>query len=189
MRGLGSVTRALRRLVGRSRAEPGVDDVSRAQSAAHEAILRTIAEQRAAQKRTARERVRRADLERAVRQQRRLLVQAGEQISDAVAVAGRAGADARAARENAQPYEQTVVGLQSQLSVVEAAVAELDRNGDQALATVARAQRLLDETGRALDAALRAQVSLLGRLERLQRQRAIAEATLRAREEGRPGGP
>jgi hypothetical protein len=178
----------MRRLLARlplpRNAPAGADSPSRAR----DAILDAAAAQRAAQRRIAMAGVRRVDLERAISEQRRLLEQAGAQIAEAITVAERAGADARAAHESAQPYELAVAGLHSQRGVLEAAAGELDRQAGQALETAAEAQRLLDATGRALDAALRAQVSLLARLERLQRQRAIAEATLRAREADQTGG-
>jgi hypothetical protein len=176
---------ALRRLLSRF---AGRRTPAPSRSSTLEAILHTAAAQRAAQRRIATAGVRRADLERAIREQRRLLEQAGAQIAEAIAVADRAGADARAAHENAQPYEAAVAGLLTQRAVLDTAAAQLERQAAPALETAAEAQRLLDETGRALDAALRAQVSLLARLERLQRQRAIAEATLRAREADQPGG-
>jgi hypothetical protein len=176
------LARAVRWLTGRRRSARA--DRTKTVPAAHEAILQTIEQQRATQRRLGTTFVRRADLDRAVRDQRQLLDQARTQIEGAIAAAQRAAAEARAAGDSPVPYEQAALGLGDQLAVVDASRAQLSRVAQQALQNVARAQRVLTETGAALDAALRAQVSLLARLERLQRQRAIADATLRAR-----GGP
>lgn len=177
---MGVLVRVLRRLVGR-RSAPA--DEGTGVGAAHDAMLRTIARQRVAQRRLGTTYVRRADLKRALSDQRQSLDQAHAQIDEAIAAAEHAAAAAREQGDDATPYELAAQGLGDQLAVVDAALAQLREAGERAWENVTRAQRVLSETGAALDAALREQVSLLGRLERLRRQRVIAEAALRAREQ------
>lgn len=182
---MADFARAVRWLTGRRRA--GHAESATTVPAAHDAILHTIEQQRATQRRLGTTFVRRADLGRALRDQRQLLDQAHAQIEGAIDAAQRAAAEAREAGDSPALYEQAAQGLGAQLAVVDASRAQLSRVGEQALQNVTRAQQMLAETGAALDTALRAQVSLLARLERLQRQRAIADATLRARG-GQPPG-
>jgi hypothetical protein len=118
-----------------------------------------------------------ATLDRALRDQRQLLDAAAQQITDARAVAQRAadGAAADGGNAAAAPYRQAVDGFTAQLRVVEASGAQLDRLGAGAAENVARTRQLLRESATSLDSALRAEVDLLARIERLDRQRAIAE--------------
>lgn len=66
-------------------------------------------------------------------------------------------------------------GFVAQLRVVEASAAQLSRLGAGAADNVARTRQLLRESAASLDTALRAEVDLLARIERLDRERAIAD--------------
>jgi hypothetical protein len=127
-----------------------------------------------------------AVLERAVRDQRRLLGEAAAQIRDATARARGAAERAAADRDGlaAAGYRQAVDGFGSQLAVVEGTRAQLDRLAGGAATNLDRTRTLLRESAASLDRALRAEVELLGRLERLDRRQAIA----RIRREGGGAG-
>ena len=118
-----------------------------------------------------------ATLGRALRDQRRLLDTAVRQIADARATAQRAADDAAAdgGEAAAAPYRLAVEGFTAQERVIEASGAQLQRLGTGAAENVAQTQRLLRESAASLDAALRAEVDLLARIERLDRERAIAD--------------
>jgi hypothetical protein len=160
---------------------PGAVDVGTA-SIVRDSIRRTVRERGAAETRIGGATVTRADIERALIEQRHVLVRAREQIlaavdavqRTAVAVATDRGPAAAAA------YERTRDGLRAQAETVEAAMDDLARLHDVAVANVARAQVLLRATMARLDDALRAEVQLLSRLERMDRERALAAAMLRA---------
>lgn len=125
--------------------------------------------------------VRQGQAEQAVRQQQLTLAQAEAQIRDAVAAAQRAADGARedGGQAAAAPYQQTADGLRSQLAVVETARGQLERLRGDAVSNVAQAHVMLHENRASLDVALRAEVALLLRLERLERDRVIAEALRR----------
>jgi ABC-type transporter Mla subunit MlaD len=120
--------------------------------------------------------VQRIQLDRVLHEQSDLLAQAVAQIQDAITEARRAAESARAGDQPAAQYEQTVAGLRSQLAVVEASAADLERLRGDVAASSARVARLLRESAASLDATLRAEVGLLARLERLERERVIAAA-------------
>jgi hypothetical protein len=124
-----------------------------------------------------------ATLDRALRDQRRLLDDAVAQIADARAVAQRAadGAAADGGETAAEPYRLAVAGFAAQLRVVEASGAQLERLGSGAAENVARTRQLLRQSAASLDGALRAEVELLARLERLDRERTIADLNRRDR--------
>jgi hypothetical protein len=118
-----------------------------------------------------------ATLDRALRDQRQLLAAAVKQIAEARAVAQRA-ADSAAADGGevaAAPYRLAADGFAAQQQVVEVSGAQLQRLGSGAAENVAQTQRLLRESAASLDSALRAEVDLLARIERLDRERAIAD--------------
>lgn len=123
-----------------------------------------------------------AVLHRAVRDQQRLLAAAHRQIADARmaaqdqerAAAGDGDSAAAAA------YRQAVDGFGRQLDVVQATRAQLERLVGGATQNLERTHALLRDSAASLDAALRAEVELLGRLERLHRERVIAETRHRA---------
>jgi hypothetical protein len=122
-----------------------------------------------------------ATLDRALRDQRQLLDEAVSQIADARAVAQRAAESAAAdgGEVAAAPYRLAVDGFAAQLRVVEASGAQLERLGSGAADNVAHTRQLLRESAASLDGALRAEVDLLGRIERLDRERAIADVRRR----------
>jgi hypothetical protein len=74
-----------------------------------------------------------------------------------------------------------VAGFAAQLRVVEASGAQLERLGSGAAENVARTRQLLRQSAASLDGALRAEVELLARLERLDRERTIADLNRRDR--------
>jgi hypothetical protein len=127
-----------------------------------------------------------ATLDRALRDQRELLDAAAQQIADARAVAQRAadGAAADGGDVAAAPYRLAVDGFAAQQRVVEASGAQLERLGSGAADNVARTRQLLRESAASLDGALRAEVDLLARLERLERDRTIAETHRTNRDNG-----
>ncbi|MGI8762182.1 MAG: hypothetical protein ACR2LF_12990 [Jatrophihabitantaceae bacterium] len=147
------------------------------------AIMRTRQEQARVAARTGSTAVRHGELERAIGEQRQVLAGALEQACQAVAAAERAAELARAdgGAAAAEPYEHTRQALLSQLDVVTAAIGQLDRLRADALLNLQQVNELLQHNNASLDSALRAEVVLLGRLERLERERAIAAAMLRAR--------
>jgi hypothetical protein len=118
-----------------------------------------------------------ATLDRALRDQRELLDAAAQQLVEARALAQRAadGAAADGGDVAAAPYRLAVEGFAAQLRVVEASGAQLERLGTGAAENVARTRQLLRESAASLDGALRAEVDLLARIERLDRDRAIAD--------------
>lgn len=122
-----------------------------------------------------------ATLGRALRDQHQLLDEAVAQIADARAVAQRA-ADSAAADGGdaaASPYRLAADGFAAQQRVVEASGAQLERLGAGAAENVERTRQLLRASAASLDAALRAEVDLLARLERLDRERTIADLNRR----------
>lgn len=127
-----------------------------------------------------------ATLDRALRDQRGLLSAAAQQIAEARAVAQRAadGAAADGGDVAAAPYRLAVDGFAAQLRVVQASGAQLDRLGAGAADNVGQTRRLLRESAASLDGALRAEMDLLARLDRLERERMIAE-TRRAHRDDR----
>jgi hypothetical protein len=156
------------------------------------AVLQAIAHTREQQARVSAEVaavfVKRVSIERALQDQHAVLIGAAEQIGQAMAVAQRAAAGARAdAGADARPFELTAQALQTQLDAVHASIAQLDQLRAGAQANVSTAQQMLRENASSLDRALRAEVRLLGRLERLERQRVIAEAMRRRQDPGSTG--
>lgn len=124
-----------------------------------------------------------AGLRRALRDQAHLLDRAARQI-DAAYAAARAAAAVVAADGGdsaAAPYLQAVDGFAAQLRLVRATGAQLERIGAAAEADAERVGRLLRESAVSLDRALRAEIELLARLERLDRERAITRLTRRPR--------
>lgn len=119
-----------------------------------------------------------ATLSRVLRDQRQLLAEAIAQIADARSVAQRAadGAAADGGEAAAAPYRLAAGGFAAQQRVVETSGAQLERLGAGAAGNVEQTRQLLRESAASLDAALRAEVDLLARLERLDRERTIAEA-------------
>lgn len=129
--------------------------------------------------------VHRAEAQRALNDQHQVLADAARQIDRARLLAEQAAAQARTGQgTDPVPYELTAEGLQSQLEVVEASMGQLDDLRIDAQTSVANAQVLLKQNAHSLDQALRAEILLLGRLERLQRRRVISELPRR-----RPGTP
>jgi hypothetical protein len=176
--------RACRRLIGRDRP---------AETNPRSAVLLAIAHTREQQAKLAADAgavfVKRAEIERALTNQHLVLAGAAEQIRQAIAVAQNAAAGARADDGvDASPYELTAQGLQTQLDVVVASIAQLEQLRTGAQANVTSAQTMLRDNAASLDRALRAEVHLLGRLERLERQRVIAEA-MRRRGRSGPANP
>lgn len=127
-----------------------------------------------------------AVLTRAVHDQRRLLDEADAQIRDATAVAQAAADEAAAAGDEpaAAGYRQAVAGFAGQHEVVRASRAQLERLTGGAGQNLDRTRELLRVSAASLDRALRAEVELLGRLERLDRARVVA----RVRHEGSGAG-
>ena len=120
--------------------------------------------------------VQRAELDRVLHEQSHVLAQAVAQIQEAITVAQRAAVSAPAGDPQRAQYEQTVAGLRSQLAVVEASVADLERLRGDAATSAAQVALLLRASAASLDVTLRAEVELLARLERLEREQVIAEA-------------
>ena len=122
-----------------------------------------------------------ATLDRALRDERQLLDAAAKQIADARAVAQRAadGAAADGGEAAAAPYRLAVEGFAAQQRVVEAAGAQLQQLGKGAAQNVARTKQLLRGSAASLDGALRAELDLLTRIERLDRERTIADLNRR----------
>jgi DNA repair exonuclease SbcCD ATPase subunit len=156
------------------------------------AVLQAIAHTREQQVRVSAEVaavfVKRVSIERALQDQHAVLIDAADQIGQAMAIAQRAAAGARVDEgADARPFELTAQGLQTQLDAVQASIAQLEQLRAGAQANVTTAQQMLRENASSLDRALRAEVRLLGRLERLERQRVIAEAIRRRRDPGSTG--
>lgn len=148
------------------------------------AVLHAIAQTRQQQDRLAADSgavfVRRAEIERALREQQLVLSGAADQIRQAMAVAQTAADGARAdGGVDPAPYELTAQGLRDQLEVVEASIAQLEPLRAGAQANLTNARVLLRQNAASLDRVLRAEVQLLGRLDRLERQRIIAQARRR----------
>lgn len=122
--------------------------------------------------------VNQAQVERALRDQMAQLVRVREQITDALATAERAAAGARAddGELAAAPYEQTADGLRSALDVVGASFAQLDGLHDVSQTNIQQARELVAAARRTLDTALRDQVKLLLRLERVHREHLLEQA-------------
>jgi hypothetical protein len=103
--------------------------------------------------------------------QRMQLVRAQAQIVAAVARAERAAETARAeGPAPAAPYDDTAAALRAQQALVQAAIGELDAARTGARANVLRSQEVLHRSRETLDATLREQVTLLARLDSLQRR-------------------
>lgn len=156
------------------------------------AILQAIAHTRRQQAKLAADSgavfVKRAEIERAVANQRLVLAGAADQIRHAMSVAQSAAAGARADEGvDATPYERTAQGLQTQLDVVLGSIGQLEQLRAGAQANVTNARTMLQNNASSLDQALRAEVQLLGQLERLERQRVIAEATRLRQQRGQAG--
>ena len=126
--------------------------------------------------------VQRAQLDQILREQNDVLAQVAAQIQDAITQVQGAAESVRTGDAPADHYDQTVAGLRSQLAVVEASVAELERLRRDAAASTARVAHLLRECGESLDATLRAEVGLLARLEVLERDRLITAARRQRRD-------
>lgn len=122
-----------------------------------------------------------AVLRRAVRDQRRLLDDAAAQIARAHAdVSSRAGdATRHGDGPAAAGFRQAADGFASQLQVVRATRAQLDRLDETGTAGLDRTRALLRASAASLHRALVAEVDLLARLERLARERVIAETRRR----------
>jgi hypothetical protein len=138
-----------------------------------DAIGRLRRDQRAVESRLGTAFVDAASLQRALADQRRLLDAAREQIRQAHAAARRAaeGAAVDGGDVAAAPYRLAADGFVAQLRVVEATAAQLDRLGAGASDNLEQARRVLRESAASLDRALRAEVGLLSRVERLDRER------------------
>lgn len=180
---MSALGRACRRLLGREPHDrPSAADP---RSAVRQAIAHTRQQQAVLAAQAGKVFVERAEIEQALTSQHRVLVEAQEQIRQAMTLAQQAADDAHAdGSVDPVPYELTAAGLQTQLDVVDASVVQLQRLRDGASSNLANAQTMLRENTESLDRALRGEIGLLSQLERLERQRVIAEAVRRRR---RPG--
>jgi hypothetical protein len=129
-----------------------------------------------------------AQTAQALRQQHVVLSRVRAEIVQAKSVAERAAESARADEGPAAavPFDQTAAGLQAQLDAVQLALDEITGMQHAAHGNTERARALLRNSRASLDEALREQMRLLARLERLHRQRLIAEARQQARRHGDP---
>ena len=155
----------------------GRDPDSAAREHLIDAISRIRREQRSLEARIATAMVDSAALDRALRDQRQLLEKAAHQIADALAGARQAadGAAAGGDGREAAPYRQAVAGFAAQLQAVQASGEQLRRLGTGAAENTEEIRRLLSQSAASLDGTLRAEIELLGHLERLDRERTIAE--------------
>ncbi len=154
------------------------------------AITRIRRDQAAVEARLGAATVDAAMLDRAVDDQRHVLHDASIQIRDAGGAAERAAErafveDGEAA---AAPYRMAADGFGVQLQAMRATISQLDRLHGGAAANLDRTRALLRESAQSLDRALRAEVELLDRIERLDRERVIAATHRRHRDQpGEPG--
>jgi len=120
--------------------------------------------------------VARGQTEQAIAEQSQFLARAQAEIVRAKAAAERAAAKARTDGDqvDAARYELAARGLQSQFDTVQVTVDQLEHVRDTAAQHIDRTRDLLRRTQASLDQAVRAQVSMLADLERLERQRVIA---------------
>jgi chromosome segregation ATPase len=133
--------------------------------------------------------VRGVQLDRALTDQAELLSDAAGQIRDAMGIAQGAAETARAEADiDPSPFELTAQGLSTQLDVVDAAIEHLGSLRVDAETSVEQARTVLRQNAAALDGALRAEVQLLGRLDRLERERVIGSARRRGQDGGATPG-
>jgi hypothetical protein len=124
-----------------------------------------------------------ARVEREVQSQQRFLRTALADVETAVAAARQAAETARAEGADATPYEQTVAGLRAQGEVLAASGEQLAGLRGGAHQNAERTGELLAGNRHRIARALREQLSLLQRLDELERRRTIA------RYRGRPDQP
>ena len=119
----------------------------------------------------------RVDIEEALAAARAAGERAG---AEALAAARHAGLDEEqaqaAAHTAAAPYQHASAGLQHQGDVIDGTAEQLEAAAAAAAGEITRARALLAASAASLDAALKEQVALLGRLERAERARVIARA-------------
>lgn len=167
--GPNALARAWARWVARLSGRPRQQQDARSELAA--GIARTRARRREVTGQVGNAFARLREVEQQLGYQRMQLVRAHTEIVTAVARAERAADAARAeGLATATPYDDTAAALRSQQAVIDAAIGELDAARTGARANVLRSKELLQRSRETLDATLHEQVTLLARLDALQRQ-------------------
>jgi hypothetical protein len=152
-------------------------------------IARIAAQREAATYSAATAIVNTGQVQQALALQRAQLETARSELAGAVELARRVADDvlAQDGAVAAIAYQLNVEGLQSQDSVLEAAVRQIDGLTEATAGQVDTARTLLRSATRSLDEALREQLRLLIAVERLEYQRVVLEARARASRSETPG--